>query len=162
MRPNETGILSIHWYWVQLPLLQLQSFACSPWLSDGCACILGREKVGAGQWDCARDMGQSTPVQQGQGQKGEKVPGKLQGKPGALTVAQPYAWPPPNPAPNWGCQGLELPARSCVTALAQIGNKARSLVPSPSPDPAVLPLVSFLGSELKKRKAQISTVTQVT
>lgn len=161
MRLNETGILSIHWYWVQLPLLQLQSFACSPWLSDGCACSLGREKVGVGQWVRARDMGQSTPVQQGHRQQGEKAPSKLQGRPGALTIAQPCAWPPPHPAPNWGCGGLELPARRCVIALALLC-RARSLVPSPSPDPAVPPLESFLGSEFKKGKAQISTVTQVT
>ena len=150
MRLNETGILSVHSCCESAPTPAVTQLCAQPPAgSQLCLLVCTGEREGrSGAGGSRRGRGgQSTPVRQGHGQQGEKAPGKTRGEPGALTIAQPTcAWPPPHPAPNWGCGGLELPARSRVIALAKLG-RAECLVPSPSPDPASRPSFSalFLG-----------------
>lgn len=100
---------------------------------------------------------------QGHGQQGDNAPGKTWGEPGELTIAQrEWGWSPANPDPHRGCGRLQLPARSRVITFAKL-RRAQPLIPSPSPDSDGCPSFStiFFESELKKRKAQLSAVTQI-
>lgn len=128
--------------WVQTPLLQVQSSACSPPAGSQPCDGRGQEQgrgVAPGMWGSEHPC-----ATQGQEQQGEKALGKTRGKPGALTMSQPrHACPPPPPAPHWGCRGLPLPARSHLITLTKLG-RAESLVPSPMPDPAGRPSFSEL------------------
>lgn len=136
MRLNETGNLSTH------SCCESGAHFCS----QPCLCLCTGERGDRSRVGGSRQArgGQSIPVRQGQGRRGEKAPGKAWGKPGALTMAQPTcAWPPPHPAPNWGCRGLQLPARSHLTALAKLG-RAAPITPFPSPDPAGCPTLGVL------------------
>lgn len=97
-----------------------------------------------------RRGGQSIPVLQGHGQQGEKAPCKLS------------AWPPPHPAPNWGRGGLQLPARSCVIALANLVGQSPLSLPAATDSNlalrlpplqtllAIPPWVRFLGVRIKE------------
>jgi len=97
---------------------------------------------------------QSIPVQQGWRQRGEKAPGKARGEPGVLAMTQPTCvWAPPHPAANQGCRGLELPARSCLTALAKPG-RAEPLAPSTPPDPASCPSLGAVRIKEEESAAQ--------
>lgn len=96
-------------------------------------------------------------------QQGDNAPGKTWGDPGELTIAQrEWGWSPANPDPHRGCGRLQLPARSRVITFAKL-RRAQPLIPSPSPDSDGCPSFStnFFKSELKKRKAQLSAVTQI-
>lgn len=154
MRLNEAGILCIH------SCCESRSQLCSYRTCLAVSSTAGRGRAGAEQASHA----DSIPVQQGHGQQWVKSPGRTPGKPEALTIAQQTCtWLPPRPVPDWGCRGLKLPAKSSVTAIKKLG-RAESLIPPPSPDPASHPCFgrAFLGSELKKRKAQLSAVIQIT
>lgn len=57
-----------------------------------------------------------------------------------------------SPCPNWGCGGLQLPARSCVIALTNLVGQSPSSLPPLQTLLAFPPWVHFLGVRIKEEE----------